>query len=105
MAVQRRQCCVPLRRLAARGVPGEGAPLAAERSGRPSRVCRSVCPKSAVRGGAAEAAALVLATQEFVANGGGRRQIGAARVCIAGADGQPWPSRWAWLVAFHCDPI
>jgi hypothetical protein len=51
MAVQRRQCCVPLRRLAARGVPGEGAPLAAERSGRPSRVCRSVCPFAAAAQG------------------------------------------------------
>ncbi len=31
-------------------------------------------------GGAVEAAALVLAIQEFVASGGGRRQVGAARV-------------------------
>jgi hypothetical protein len=61
MAVQRRQCCVPLRRLAARGVPGEGAPLAAERSGRPSRVCRSVCPETGSERAGGGAAALLLA--------------------------------------------
>jgi hypothetical protein len=33
----------------------------------------------------------------------GDRQVGAAGVlCIARADGQPWPCRSAWLVAFRC---
>jgi hypothetical protein len=48
-------------------------------------------------GGAREAAALVLATQEFVANGGGRPPRSAPpECCIARADGQPWPCRSAW---------
>jgi hypothetical protein len=53
-------------------------------------------------GGAREAAALVLATQEFVANGGERPPSSApTECCIARADGQPWPCRSAWLVAFR----
>jgi hypothetical protein len=48
-------------------------------------------------GGAGDAAALVLAVQAFVANGGGR----PAGCCIAGADGQSWPCRSAWLVTLH----
>jgi hypothetical protein len=47
-----------------------------------------------------EAAALVLASQEFVANGGGRSSRRRCRNCIAGADGQPWPCRSTWLLAF-----
>jgi hypothetical protein len=47
-------------------------------------------------GGAGDAAPLVLAVQAFVANGGGR----PASCCIAGADGQSWPCRSAWLLAF-----
>ena len=50
---------------------------------------------------ASEAAALVLAIQEFVANGGGRPWSAPPHCCIAGADGQPWPCRSAWLVAFR----
>ncbi len=46
-------------------------------------------------------AALVLATREFVANGGGRPSCRRRRCCIAGTDGQPWPCRSAWLVAFQ----
>jgi hypothetical protein len=46
-------------------------------------------------GGAGDAAALVLAVEAFVANGGGR----PAGCCIAGADGQSWPCRSAWLLA------
>ncbi len=51
-------------------------------------------------GGAGDAAALVLAVQAFVANGGGR----PAGCCIAGADGQSWPCRSAWLLAFPIRP-
>jgi hypothetical protein len=50
---------------------------------------------------ASEAAALVLAIQEFVANGGGRPWSAPPECCIAGADGQSWPCRSAWLVAFR----
>ena len=50
---------------------------------------------------ASEAAALVLAVPEFVANGGGRPWSAPPQCCIAGADGQPWPCRSAWLVAFQ----
>ncbi len=50
---------------------------------------------------ASEAAALVLAIQEFVPNGGGRPWSAPQQCCIAGADWQPWPCRSAWLVAFH----
>jgi hypothetical protein len=50
---------------------------------------------------ASEAAALVLAIQEFVANGGGRPWSAPPQCCIAGADGQSWPCRSAWLVAFR----
>jgi hypothetical protein len=42
-----------------------------------------------------EAAALVLATQELWLTVEGGRQVGAA-----GADGQPWPCRSAWLLEF-----
>jgi hypothetical protein len=52
-------------------------------------------------GGAGYAAALVLAVQAFVANGGGR----PAGCCIAGADGQSWPCRSAWLVTFPCRTV
>jgi len=52
-------------------------------------------------GGAGDAAALVLAVQAFVANGGGR----PAGCCIAGADGQSWPCRSAWLVTFPCRTV
>jgi hypothetical protein len=48
-------------------------------------------------GGAGDAAPLVLAVQAFVANGGGR----PAGCCIAGADGQSWPCRSEWLLAFR----
>jgi hypothetical protein len=50
---------------------------------------------------ASEAAALVLAIREFVANGGGRPWSAPPQCCIAGADGQPWPCPSAWPVAFH----
>jgi hypothetical protein len=43
----------------------------------------------------------VLAIQEFVANGGGRPWSAPPQCCIAGADGQSWPCRSAWLVAFR----
>ena len=41
--------------------------------------------------------------QEFVANGGGRAVTAPMESCIAGAGGQPWPCRSAWLVAFHSE--
>jgi hypothetical protein len=40
-------------------------------------------------------------TREFVANGGGRSCSAPPQCCVAGADGQPWPCWWAWLVAFR----
>lgn len=40
-------------------------------------------------GDVSEAAALVLAIQEFVANGGGRPWSAPPQCCIAGANGQP----------------
>jgi hypothetical protein len=52
-------------------------------------------------GDAGEAAALVLAAQEFVANGGRRSWSAPPECCIAGADGQPWRCRSAWLLAFQ----
>ena len=61
------------------------------------------CPKAAVR---AMPARLLLvcvpAIQEFVASGGGRPWSAPPQCCIAAADGQPWPCRSAWLVAFRC---
>jgi hypothetical protein len=35
----------------------------------------------------------------------GGREVSAAGVLLAGADGQPWSCRWAWLLAFRssCD--
>jgi hypothetical protein len=50
---------------------------------------------------ASEAAALVLAIQDFVANGGERPWSAPPQCWIAGADGQPWPCRSASLVAFQ----
>jgi hypothetical protein len=38
---------------------------------------------------------------EFVANAGGRPWSAPPQCCIAGADGQSWPCRSAWLVAFR----
>jgi hypothetical protein len=43
----------------------------------------------------------VLAVQEFVANGGGSRQGGAARVLHRRGGRQSWPCRSAWMLAFH----
>jgi hypothetical protein len=66
------------------------------RAGMPSRGAswlRLSDTSSAACGGSA--AALVLATQEFVANW--RTAVTAPlECCIAGADGQPWPYRSAW---------
>jgi hypothetical protein len=52
-------------------------------------------------GGAGDVAPLVLAVQAFVANGRGR----PAGCCIAGADGQSWPCRSAWLLAFQTSSL
>jgi hypothetical protein len=47
----------------------------------------------------------VLATQEFVANGGGRpgQVHGAALLLHRRGGRQPWPCRSAWLLAFQSD--
>jgi hypothetical protein len=51
-------------------------------------------------GDAAETAALVLAIEEFVASVGVAVISAPGECCIAGADGQSWPCRSAWRVAF-----
>ncbi|MFZ0977156.1 MAG: hypothetical protein WAN22_33375 [Solirubrobacteraceae bacterium] len=38
-----------------------------------------------------------------MASGEGGRQVGATECRIAGAEGQLWPCRWAWLLAFQLD--
>ena len=48
--------------------------------------------------------AAAFAAEHFAANGGGRRQIGAAKCCIAGADGQAWPVGRRG-VAFRCGRV
>jgi hypothetical protein len=108
---QSRDCFCCSGRLASRGCLGDAAVTPVRALGRRAR--RS-CPRCAAPalarlplaelsspGDAGEAAALALATQEFVANGGGRSWSAPPQRCIAGADGQPWPCRWAWLVAFR----
>jgi hypothetical protein len=55
--------------------------------------------------GAGEAGALVLAIQEFVANGRPRPWSAPPECCIAGADEQPWLRGSAWLVAFLCESL
>ena len=59
------------------------------------------CPKSAGPGGAAEAAALVLATQEFVANGGGRPSRRRWSAASPGRTGSLGRVGQRGLVAFH----
>ena len=49
-------------------------------------------------GDTGQAAALVLATREFVANDDGRCGVAPPRCCTAGVGQQPWPSRSAWPV-------
>lgn len=71
----------------------------------PRAACRTthgpVTPDAAVRVVPQKAAALVLATQVFVANGEHGRQIGSAMLLHREGDGQSWLSRSAWLLAFR----
>jgi hypothetical protein len=61
-----------------------------------SRGC--LCPKAAVRAMSARLLLLcLLFRSSWLTNGGGR----PAGCCIAGADGQSWPCRSAWLLAFQ----
>jgi hypothetical protein len=71
-----------------------------QRSGCRARVSPVLSERSSP-GDAGEAAALVLAIQEFVANGGRLPWSAPPECCIAGADVQPWPCRSAWLLAFR----
>ena len=75
--------------------PGVAAPAPRSASRSTSKDRRRWLPLSASRqsGRCVEAAALVLASQEFVANGRGRPPGLAPECCIAGANRQPWPCR------------
>jgi hypothetical protein len=81
------------------GVPRQGA--LSKRIGRAERVARLHNLSADVL--IANVAAPVLATQEFVANGGGRLSRWRCRSAASpGADGQTWPCRSAWLLASRC---
>ena len=85
----------------ARGVSGSALSPVAESSYLRRAVAWLRLSEGSSPGDVSEAAALVLAVQEFVANGGGRPWSAPPQCCIAGADGQSWPCRSAWLVAFQ----
>ena len=68
---------------------------------RPDRQRGRSCPKSAVRAVPARLLLLCLLLRSSWLTVEGDRHSGAAGVLIAGADGQPWPCRSAWLLAFH----
>ena len=46
---------------------------------------------------------LLLRSSWLAAEGG--RQVAPPECYIAGAEGQLWPCRWAWLLAFLCESL
>ena len=106
--IRRPACCScrsPLRpgrlEFGSRGAPRRGDRLAPLRAMSAARIWWPPLSEGSSPGDVSEAAALVLVVQEFVANGGGRPWSAPPQCCIAGADGQSWPCRSAWLVAFQ----
>jgi hypothetical protein len=64
-----------------------------------------VCPKAAVRAMPSRLLLLCLLLRSSWLAAGGRPWSAPPECCIAGADGQLWPCRSAWLVAFRSSSV